>query len=173
MPKTKSQKADAIAALHDKLQKAQGVFVVAPKSINPNEAAELKIKLAEVGGEYNLIKNTLFKKALEQLGFETDANFEVGQNAIVFVGDKTPEAAKILATFAKETEKAEFKGGYLETKKISAADVQALAELPSRDQLLANVLATMNAPISGFVNVLAANIRGIVTVIDAYKNTKS
>jgi large subunit ribosomal protein L10 len=75
--------------------------------------------------------------------------------------------------FIKETEKAEFKEGYLEHKLISAEKVNDLADLPSRDVLLAQVLAQMNAPVSGFVNVLAGNVRNIVTVIDNIRDQKA
>ncbi len=173
MPKTKLQKQAAVKEFSVKVNKAKAMFVVAPKAINPNEAADLKIKLAEVGGEYHLVKNSLFKKALEEVGLTTNDEFAVGQNAIIFVGDQSPEAAKILKKFAKDSEKVEFKGGYLEGKLISKDDVISLAELPSREVMLGQVLATMNAPVTGFVRVLAGNVRSIITLIDAYKNSKS
>jgi large subunit ribosomal protein L10 len=172
MPKSKQQKTAMVTELAEKLKASQGVFVIAPKSVNPNEAAELKMQLDAIGGEYHVVKNSLFKLAAEQVGLEFSADFANGQNAIVLVGDRSPEAAKIMDEFIKDTEKAEFKGGYLESKQISAADVKSLAALPSREQLLAQVLATMNAPVSGFVRVLAGNIQGVVNVIDAYKRSK-
>jgi large subunit ribosomal protein L10 len=172
MPKTRQQKQEAVAALEEMISEATGILVIAPKAINPNEAAELKIKLDEIGGEYHMVKNSLFKLAVEKAGLEEMDAFNSGQNAVIFVGDKSPEAAKIVKEFIKETNKAEFKQGVLEGNILSKQQVEALADLPSRDELIAQVLATMNAPISGFVNVLAGNVRGIVNVIDAIKAQK-
>lgn len=172
MPKTKTEKKAAVSDLAAKVGSFKTMFVVAPKSITPNEAAELKMKLAEVGGEYHLIKNTLFKLAITQSGLASSQDFESGQNAIVFVNDQSPEAAKMLKQFAKDTEKLEFKGGYLEGKPFSKEEALAIADLPSREQMLAQVLATMNAPVSGFVQVLAGNVRSIINVIDAYQKSK-
>jgi large subunit ribosomal protein L10 len=172
MPKTKSQKQQVVSDLAKKIEGNKSFFVVAPNGINPNESAKLKMKLSEVDGEYHLVKNSLFVLALEQLGFEVPASFKTSQNAVIFANDKAPEAAKILKEFIKDTEKAEFKEGFLEGKVMSAAQVGQLAELPSREVMLAQVLATMNAPVSGFVNVLAGNVRSIVTVIDAIRQAK-
>lgn len=172
MAKTKAQKQAMVSDLGGKIANAKAIFVVAPQAIDPNEAAELKIKLAEVGGEYHVIKNTLFKIALKEAGLEELETLNNGQNAAIFVDDQAPDAAKIMQKFIKDSEKAEFRAGYLEGKKLSAAQVSSLADLPSREQLIAQVIGTMNAPISGFVNVLAGNVRSIVNVIDAIKAQK-
>lgn len=169
MAKSKAQKQDIVKALGSKIAGSQAVFVIAPQAINPNEAAELKIKLAEIGGEYHVIKNTLFKIALKEAGLSELDTLENGQNAAIFVGEQSPEAAKIVKNFIKDSEKAEFRGGYLEGKSLSAQQVEALADLPSREQLIAQVIGTMNAPISGLVNVLAGNVRSIINVVDAIK----
>lgn len=173
MPKSKVQKQAQINVLSDKIKQSEALLVVTPSDVNPNEAAELKIKLAEIGGEYHVVKNTLFAKALTDLGYEGSAAFGDGRQAVVFVGSQSPEAAKLLKQFAKASEKIAFKGGYLEGKAMTAQDVQSLADLPSREQMLAQVLATMNAPITGFVQVLAGNVRSVINVIDAYQKAKS
>jgi large subunit ribosomal protein L10 len=173
MPKTLQQKKEIVAEFVDRIKENESLFVVAPDRVDPNEAAELKIKLHEIGGNYNLVKNSLFTRALEEAGLDVPESFSSGQNAVIFAGENAPEAAKIMKEFIKETEKAEFKEGYLEHKLISAEKVNALAELPSREVLLAQVLAQMNAPVSGFVNVLAGNIRNIVTVIDNIRDQKA
>jgi large subunit ribosomal protein L10 len=179
MAKSKQEKQKIIADLEKKLSEAKGVFVIAPNSINPNEASELKIKLAEIGGNYHVVKNSLFKIALKNAGLEELECLETGQNAVIFVKEQSPEAAKIMKTFIKEAEapkgqtKAEFQEAFFEGKKLTAEQVNALADLPSKEQLIAQVIGTMNAPIQGIVNVFVGNIRGIVNVIDAYQQTKT
>lgn len=172
MAKTRAEKEQVVADLAAQLEENPTLFVIAPQGMNPNEASELKIKLNELGGSFHLVKNSLFKLALEKAGFESNEALENGQNAVILAGDNTAEAAKIFKEFIKETNKAEFKDGYLNKQVISAEQVKVFADLPSREVLLAQVLATMNAPVTGFVNVLAGNVRQIVTVIDAIAKQK-
>lgn len=172
MPKTKAQKATMISDLSQKVAAAEAIFVVAPKSVNPNEASALKMRLSAVGGEYHMVKNSIFVRALQSSDYVVAPGLEAGQNAVIFAGAQAPEAAKIVKKFIKDSDKAEFKVGYLQRKQISASDIVALADLPSREVMLAQVLGTMNAPISGFVQVLAGNLRNFVNVVDAYRKTK-
>lgn len=172
MAKTKAQKKGMVEELSKKIADAKAIFVIAPKAINPNEAAELKIKLAEIGGEYHVIKNTLFKIALKEAGLAELESLNNGQNAVIFIGENSPEAAKIMQKFIKDSEKAQFRQGFLDGKKLEGSQINALADLPSREQLIAQVIGTMNAPISGFVNVLAGNVRSVITVIDAIRAQK-
>ena len=175
MAKSKKQKQEMVEQLSDLIKASDALLVVSPKDVDPNEAADLKIQLDSIGARYHLIKNSLFKLALEEAGLvEKDSNYEVtGQNAVVFVGEKSPEAAKILKTFIKETEKAEFKEGFLEGRHLGSEEVKALADLPSKEELIAQVVGTMNAPIAGFVRVLGGNISGLLNVINSYKDQKS
>lgn len=173
MPKSLAEKKQVVADFVEEIKANQSLFVVAPDRVTPNEAAEIKIKLHEIGGKFHVVKNSLFTRALEEAGFDVPESFETGQNAVVFAGDKAPEAAKIIQEFIDETEKAEFKEGYLDEKLIDSSGVKALADLPSRDELMAQVLAQMNAPVSGFVNVLSGNIRNIITVIDNIRHEKA
>jgi len=173
MPKTKAQKIAVVEGLMAKAKVAESMFILSTKGINPNEASELKIQLAELGAEYHLIKNSLFKLAVKQAELPESSYIAGGQNAIVFSQGNSTEVAKVLQKFIKTTQKAEFKGGYLDKKQMDSADVVLLATLPGKDQLIAQVLATINAPITGFVRVLAGNISGLLTVIDAYQQQKT
>jgi len=173
MPKTKVQKTAAVDALQIKVSDAEAMFVVAPKAINPNEASALKMSLSEVGAEFHVIKNSLFKLALEKNTLPFNSEYSTGQHAVVFTGKQSSEAAKIVSAFIKKSQKAEFVGGYLQGKAITAANVEELASLPSREIMLAKVLGTMQAPISGFVRVLGANISGFVNVVNAIKDQKA
>ncbi|MCL2389555.1 MAG: 50S ribosomal protein L10, partial [Elusimicrobia bacterium] len=109
--------------------------------------------------------------ALKEIGIEAPA-FE-GPTAIVFENSDTITPAKTVMDFAKDNAKLVVKAGYLDGKFIDAAMVKELSALPSREVLLAKMLGSMNAPVSGFVNVLAANLRGLVTVLDAISKKQS
>ncbi len=172
MAKTKQQKKDIVAELTQKIEESHALYVIAPENINPNEAAELKIKLHEIGGEYHVVKNSLFKIALEKAKRPELESIAEGRNAIVLVGENSAEAAKIMKEFIEDTKKGKFEDGLLDGDQISAEQIDNLAELPPRDQLIAQVVSAMNAPVSGLVNVLSGNVRNIINVIDAYKREK-
>lgn len=174
MAKTKDQKKQGVIEYRDRIKSSKAVYFIEPKGITPNEATQLKKTLFDMNSQFNVIKNSLFKLALKDEGMETDAALLDGPNAAVFASEeKLSEAAKVISKFIKDSEKAVIKGGLLDGRFISKEEVEALASLPSRDQLIAQVVGTMNAPISGFVNVLAGNVRSILYVLNAVKEQKA
>ena len=154
----------------DKIEAAEAVFVVQPKGISPNEASDFKKVLNEKDASFNVVKNTLFKIAVERSGKKITIGD--GENAIVFSGGDAVDVAKALSNFIKDTEKAEFRMGFVEGQEIDESQFQTLADLPSREVLLAQVLATMQAPVSGFVRVAGGNLTGFMNVLNAIKNQK-
>lgn len=154
----------------DKLEAAEAVFIIQPKGVDPNEASEFKKILNEKNASFNVVKNTLFKIAIK------NANKSItigdGENAVVFSGGDAVDVAKALSNFVKETDKAEFKTGLVEGQEIDAAQFNTLSNLPSREVLLAQVLATMQAPVSGFVRVLNGNLSEFMNVLYAIKEQK-
>lgn len=171
MPRTRDQKKQKIEEYKEQIENSKALFFVRPKGITPNQAVELKKALYTELANFNVVKNTLFRIALKDAGINIE--LEDQENAIVFSDEKISAVAKIIKEFIKETEKAEIRAGFVEGKRISEAEVNALAELPSRDVLLAQVLATMQAPVSGFVRVLDGNLSGFVNVVNAIKDQKS
>lgn len=176
MAKTKAQKADLIKAYAESIKNSKAVYVVEPNKLTANQSTVLKKELFGLGSKFNFIKNTLFVKALEANSItEIPAGIKEGQKAVVFSSDKVSESAKVLKTFLEHKDNKDvikIVAGYLDNKALSATQINEIADLPSREVMLAKVLGTMNAPISGFVNVLAGNIRNIVTVINAIKEQK-
>jgi large subunit ribosomal protein L10 len=171
MSKTKLDKKDMVDDYKAKLKGSKAVYIIEPTAVTPNEASELKKKLFDLDSTFNNVKNSLFKIAMEEEGMESGLEI-TGKNAVIFAGEKISEAAKALKEFIKDTEKIVIKGGFLNGEEIKKEQIEALADLPSREQLLGQVVGTMNAPISGFVNVLAGNVRGIVNVLNAIKEKK-
>ena len=96
-----------------------------------------------------------------------------GQVAIAMANMDEVSAAKIIDIFAKTNENVKLLGGVLGSTVMNAAEVKALAKIPSKEQLLGQLVGTLNAPISGFVNVLAGNLRGLVQVLNAVKEQKA
>lgn len=174
MAKTKVQKQVILRDLEAKLAKSKAVVFAKFNGFGVAQNEELRNKLRGENSEYYVAKKTLLTKALNGAGindFNTKASD--GQMAVIFgYGDEvTP--AKTLAEFVKSSEgKIEFAGGILEGRVIGKSEVAALATLPSREELYAKIVGSINAPVSGFVNALAGNLRNIVYVLKAIEGKK-
>ena len=163
-------KAAVVEEMKEKLQSAQGAVFVGFSGLIVADG-----KFREGGVEYKVVKNTLTRIAADELGFnDLDAVLE-GPTAIAYSAEDTVAPAKILKDFIKETktEALTVKAGIADGQVIDAAAVEALASLPSREELLAKLVGSMQAPISGLVNVLQGNIRNMVYVLDAVRAKKA
>ncbi len=172
MAKTKEQKKQTVDEYKTKIESSKALYFIEPAGITPNEATQLKKQLNDLNSQFNVVSNSLLKIALKEENLDASEELLTGKNAIIFSSDSISETASLIKKFIDTTEKAQVKGGILDGKLLSKEDVLALAILPSREQLLAQVVGTMNAPISGFVNVLAGNIRSIINAINAIKKQK-
>jgi large subunit ribosomal protein L10 len=131
---------------------------------------QLRRESNENGTKVKVIKNRLFKKALDsnQKYKDIDTGVITGQLLFAFNSEDEVAPAQSLARFAKDEPQIEFVGGLnSDGQFLSAEDINVLASLPSKDQLRAQLIGTINAPLSGFVNVLAGNVRGVLNVLNA------
>lgn len=158
--------------ISDKMQSAVSAVLTDYRGLNVAEATKLRKELRDAGVEYKVLKNTLTKLAADKVGLEGLKKDLVGPTAIAFSYEDPVAPARILTKFAKEHKKLVLKSGVVEGKVIDLAGITALAELPSREVLIAQVLAGFQAPISGFVNVMQGNIRNFACVINAIKEQK-
>jgi large subunit ribosomal protein L10 len=165
-------KQKVVEEISDKLQRSVASVLTDYRGLNVSEATKLRKELRDAGVEYKVLKNTLTKLAAEKVGLEGLNPHLTGPTAIAFSYDDPVAPARILAKFAKEYKKLVLKSGVLEGKIIDAAAISALADLPSREVLLAQVLAGFQGPISGFVNVMQGNLRNFACVINAIKEQK-
>jgi large subunit ribosomal protein L10 len=169
----KENKKQVVAELHDKLQRAKAVFLADFRGMDVGKATRLRDELRKASVEYKVVKNTLLDLASRETDKESLSPHYIGPTAIAFSYDDPVAAAKVLSRFAKEQQAAfRLKAGVLSGKMISVADIQALADLPSREVLIAKLLGTMQAPATNFVGVLAAVPAGFVRLLDAIKTRK-
>lgn len=175
MPKSRAQKEQTLGEFTDRLGKMKGMVFVDYKGLKVKDAQKIREASWSEGVDYEVVKKTLLKLALKNKGMESTLDPKsLDGNISTVVGYKDEvETAKFAAKFSKEIEAIKILGGIFEGKYISASQVKALAALPSRVELLARLVGTLNAPISGFVNVLAGNLRGLVQVLNAIKESKS
>lgn len=141
------------------------------RGLSMAEMTELRRKLREAGIEYKVVKNSLAQLAARNLDMDELAGTFEGPVAVAFGFGEITGAAKVLADYIRTTKSIlSIKGGFLEDRVLSSADVSNLAKLPSREVLIAQVMAGMQSPIYGLVNVLAGPIRGIMGVLQARIN---
>lgn len=144
-------KVQAVAELADRIKRAQSIVLVDYQGINVKDETNLRKSLRESGGEYLVAKNRLFKIALKEAGVEDSFDDILeGTTAFAFGYDDVVAPAKVMNEVSKANAKAKIfniKGGYLTGKRVSEAEVVALASLPSREQLLSMVLNGMLGPV--------------------------
>lgn len=172
MPKTKVQKSAIVEKLADALRGAKGVVFANFQGLSIQDQDELRGACKAQGVRYVATKKTLLKKALEMSGVAIDTKAFDGGVAVVSTPLDEVLPAQIVAGFAKTHKAVTLFGGLLDGAAIEGAKVLALSKLPGKRQLLGQLVWTINAPVSGFVNVLAGNIRGLVNVLNAVKEKK-
>lgn len=138
------------------------------RGLTTAEIIDLRRKLREAGIEYRVVKNSLAQFAAKNAGIDELADSFTGPIAMAFGYGEIPEPAKVLTDYIRTTKSIlSIKGGFLADRILSPGDVESLARLPSREVLIGQVLAGMQSPIYGLVNVLAGPIRGIMGVLQA------
>lgn len=168
----KSNKEQLVAELTEKMGAAKAAFLADYRGIDVEAANALRGELHKAEVEYRVVKNTLLKLAIKGTDNECLSEMLNGPTALTIAKDDPVAPAKALSEFAKANDKFEIKGGVLDGKLLSVADIKALADLPSREVLLAKMLGSINAPASNFVGVLAAVPRSFVQVLGAIRDQK-
>ena len=171
MPKTREYKEKLVETLTEHLKQSKSAVLVGYKGLKVIETEELRNKLREKKIHFHITKNTLFKIALSNTGIEVAEELLDKPLAIAFATEDEVTPAKEIALFAKEHEAIEILGGILENEYIDENAIKQLASLPSREELYAKVVGSLAAPLSGMVNVLAGNIRGLVNVLGQYRDS--
>ena len=172
-----SAKQAVVAQLKEQLESAKGVVLTSYKGLTVAQDMELRRELREAGVSYHVVKNTMLRIAAKEAGIEGIEEHLEGTTAFAFSTEDAVAPAKVICGFIKKNklEDAEVltvKVGMVEGKVIGVDEVKALAALPSREELIAKLLGSMNAPISNTVNVLQGVIRNAVYVLDAIRSQK-
>ncbi|GAB6038977.1 50S ribosomal protein L10 [Fundidesulfovibrio butyratiphilus] len=169
---TRAQKAEIIEALKDRVARASIAVVTDFKGLTVEEVTALRVKLREQGVDYQVVKNTLARIALTDSPHDSIKDRFKEQCAIAFGYEDPVAAAKALVDYAKTNKKFVVRFASLQGKVIDTEGVKSLSTLPSKPQLLAQVLGTMNAVPTNLVSVLANVPRGMLNVLTALKEKK-
>ena len=157
----RDQKAAVVEEIAGQIKSADAVFAVDYRGISVAQAAELRAKLRESGTKFRIVKNSLSERAADEAGAQELKALLEGPTALAFVSGDAALAAKALNEAARTMHTLEFKGGLMDRAALSADDVRAIARLPARDVLHAQLVGTIAAPLSGLVRGLNALIAGV------------
>ncbi|WP_196592747.1 50S ribosomal protein L10 [Pectinatus sottacetonis] len=171
------EKQAIVAELKEELSKIQSLVLTGYKGLNVSQDTQLRTKMREAGVTYRVVKNTMLRFAVKELGYEELVPYLEGTTAIAYSAEDPVAPAKVIEAFIKENNLAKtdvltVKAGVVDGKVIDEAGVKELASLPSREVLIAKMLGSMQAPISGMVNVLQGTIRNAVYVLEAIRKQK-
>lgn len=157
------------------LSDARAVVLTDFTGLDVAAISALRRKCREAGVQYHVVKNTLARRAVERTGMAVLEPLLEGPNAWAVHRSDQILPAKVLSEFAKDHSNLKIRGGFVDGRLISLAEVQALAKLPGREVLLAQTLAGLQGPMTAFAGVLNSLLRGFATAVDAYakKRTES
>lgn len=158
--------------LKEKFATTKVVIVTDYKGLNVAQMTELRRKLSDADVEYKVVKNTLLTRASKDTDAELLNDVFKGPSGIALSFDDPVAPAKVLTQFAKDNQKLEIKAGVMNGKLMDLDAITALSKLPSREELLAQVLSAMNAVPTGFVRALADVPRRMVNVLNAIRDQK-
>lgn len=172
----REQKEAIVSNLKEQLSSASGAVITSYRGLTVAQDTELRRELRAAGVEYHVVKNTMLRLAVQGTELESLTSVLEGTTALAVSSDAVAPA-KIICGFIKknkleEAEVLQVKAGIVEGKVINVDEVKALADLPSREELIAKLLGSMQAPISGTVNVLQGVIRNAVYVLEAVRKQK-
>lgn len=166
------EKKEAVAEIKDKINQSKSMVIADYLGLDVAEMTELRSQLRDQGVEFKVVKNTLASIAADESDMEDMKEFFSGPTAIAFGMEDAVSPAKVLVDFAKDHDVLEIKAGVLDKKIMNVERVKALAEIPDRDTLLAQLLANMKSPITGLVRVLDGNISGLARILNQIREQK-
>jgi large subunit ribosomal protein L10 len=172
MPLTRADKEKLIAEYQEGLALAPHAFLLGFKGISVPQVTELRNRVRATGGEYLVVKNNLALRAIDSTALAALEEHFVGPTAVVYSTSDPVALAKALTDYAKDVPAIEFKAGMVERRAVAAGQIKEIAQLPSREQLIAKLLFLMQSPVTRFARVLAAVPQSLVVVLDQVRQQK-
>jgi len=168
----REEKAAAVSELNEAMGTATNAFLIQFRGITVPQVTELRKQIRETNSRYVVVKNTLALIAVKDSPLTKLKDFFKGETAVAFNSTDGVVLAKALTKFAKDVPAVQFKGAMLNGQIVAASEIQNIANLPSRAELLSKLLYLMQHPIRGLAVVLNANIRNIAVVIDQVRQQR-
>jgi large subunit ribosomal protein L10 len=172
MPLTRADKEKLIAEYQEGLATAPHAFLLGFKGITVPQATELRNRVRATGGEYLVVKNNLALRAIDTTALAALEEHFAGPTAVVYSAKDPVALAKALTDYAKDVPAIELKAGMVERRAVAAGQIKEIAQLPSREQLIAKLVYLLQSPIARFARVLAALPQSLVVVLDQVRKQK-
>ena len=172
MPLSRQQKEQLVESYQEGLATAPHVLLMDYKGVTVTQDTELRRRIREAGASYEVVKNRLVLRAIGGQALEELKEGFQGPTAVAFCQEDPVRLAKAVVDFAKDVPAVELKGGLVEGQLVAAAEVEEIARLPSREELLSKLVFLLQSPISSLVRTLGALPRQFVVVLDQVRNQK-
>jgi large subunit ribosomal protein L10 len=173
MAVSRKEKEDILSEIATQLEGAKSIVFADYRGTTVKKIDELRKNLRKENVTTKVAKLTLIRKALEAQGVDVGQMDFKAPVAMLVSKDDEVTPARLITEFAKENKNVQVLLGIMDSKVLSSAEVKALAALPSKQELYGKLVGTINAPVSGFVNVLAGNLRSLVYVLNAIKDSQN
>jgi large subunit ribosomal protein L10 len=167
------EKADTVRAVHQRLKAAKMAIVTDYRGLSVEQMTRLRREIRDAAGEYQVIKNTLVRRALEDTAFGGLEKLLEGPNGWVLTYDDPVLLSKAVVKFAAEHDKLTIKGGVFEGRLMDPAGVKMLSQMPSKPELQARLLAMINAPATQLVRLLQEPGARVVRLVESLRKAKS
>ncbi len=172
MSAARVQKEQVLSQIKSDVNSASVVLFADFRGLTVGELTNLRRLLKKEGGKLSVYKNTLTRRALDELNIAYPSDFLIGPSAVIHSQEDAVKVTKVLVDFKKEVDKLNIKGGILDNGVLSEDAVKALALLPGREELLAKLVGALKSPLNRLVASVSSPTRGLVYVVSAIKEKK-
>lgn len=168
----RATKEQVVQEIVENIENSSGIVIVDYRGLNVKELTELRSQYRQGDVNYKVYKNTLVQIAFNQKGIEGAEEILKGPNAFAFGINDPVSVSKVTSEFAKKNDKLEIKAGIIDGKVVGKDQVEALAKLPSEEELRGMTVNVLNAPIQNFAGTLSSILSSLVYVVSAVKDKK-
>lgn len=169
---TRKQKEEIVEKVAEKIRQSKAIVFTDYRGLSVEEMTEIRRELRAKGVELKVMKQTLFGIAAKNAGAQIELSGIKNHPVAIAFGKDEVEPAKVIYEFSKKHENLEMIGGALNGKTISMEELRSLALMPSREEMYAKIVGSLASPLRGVVNVLQGNLRGLVSVLSQYADSK-
>lgn len=173
MSKSRTQKEELLKMYKEIIENRAGYLLVNSDKIDTSTVTKLKIELKNAGANFTVLKNSIFKVALQDANQPLQVQEFDGPTALITFDEDPTAPAKLVKKVQKEMELLSPRSGVYEGEFLTAERVMQLADIPSREVLLSRLVGTMNAPLTGFMNAITGNVRGLTMVLKGISEKKA
>ncbi len=170
----KNQKVESVAQIKSLIEESTAIYLVDYSGINVEDINQLRRGFLKEGVTYKVFKNTLLNFAFKEIGgYEEFEPLLVGMTGVAFTGENFVAPAKIIKDYSKDKKKFSFKGCYIESQFYDAGQLDVLASMPTKEEIMASIVGSVAAPASGIVGSINAVMRDLVGLVDEISKTKA